>query len=250
MKLIRAVGIILLLWAAGLAQAETLNIFGDEAYAPVVYLRAGEPAGVLPRLLSRIEAITGDHYHLKLFPWKRSYELAARGEGAIIGLTRTHARLDLFDFSGPLYDDDIQIVTLRERSFTYSGIGDLQGKAVGGVHGASYGDEADEAIARGVLVIERDKNQNAQLRKLLAGRLDAVLVGNGQAGLTELLGSEDLRAGRDRFQALPKPLISKALHLAFAKPMHKQAVLARFDKALERLRKSGELAFIVAHPNS
>ncbi|MDT8990764.1 transporter substrate-binding domain-containing protein [Curvibacter sp. APW13] len=225
-----------------LARAENLVVFGDDSYAPVVFMREGKPAGILVRILERAEALTGDHYDIRLSPWKRAYELAARGEGGVMGVSFNHDRARIFDFSKPVYDDDIQVVTLADKTFAFSQLSDLKGKLIGGVHGASYGDAVDAAIAKGLISIERDVGQGGRLRKLLAGRLDAAFIGNGSVGLETAIASEPmLRANREQFAVLPKPLTVDPLHLAFAKSMDKAAAIARFDAAVEKLRKSGEL---------
>ena len=230
--------------AAGIpaAHAEVLVVNGDDSYAPVVHLKNGKPAGILPAVLKRAEAMTGDTYVIRLSPWKRAYETAARGEGGVMGISYTEDRAKLFDFSRPVYNDDIQIVVLKEKVFPFAKLDDLKGRTIGGVIGASYGDKVDKAIAAGLFMVERDVGQTGRLRKLLAGRLDAAFIGNGDAGYEAVINSHDeLHANRDRFVILPTPLIRDPLHLGFAKSMGKRAALERFDAAVEQLRKSGEL---------
>lgn len=227
--------------------AELLVVFGDESYPPVIHLRDGKPAGILPAIFTRIETLTGDKYDLRLTPWKRAYEQALRGEGGVTNISFNEERDKIFDFSKPIYDDDIQIVTLKDRSFPYSSLADLKGKVVGGLNGAAYGADVDKAIAAGLFTIERDFSQVGRLRKLLAGRQDAAFVGNGQIGFNLIIDSSDeLRAQRDKFVILPTPLARDPLHLAFAKSMNKRAALERFDAALDKLRKSGELKKLAA----
>jgi ABC-type amino acid transport substrate-binding protein len=240
-------GAALLLGTLAAVNAETLQIRGDSEYVPVIYLRGGQPAGLLPAILKRAEAITGDRYEIELSPWKRAYDLAARGEGGVVGVSYTEERAKIFDFSKPVYDDDIQLVMLKDRSFTFNKLDDLKGKVVGGVSGASYGDKVDKQIAAGLFAVERDVSQTGRLRKLLAGRLDAALIGNGQAGFESVINShEELRANRDRFVIAPVAVNLDPLHLAFAKSMGKRAALDRFDAAIEQLRKSGELKTLAA----
>jgi polar amino acid transport system substrate-binding protein len=247
MKIIQWIVAVSLACSGIAVNAESLVVFGDDNYAPVVHLRDGKPAGILPAVLERIAAQTGDKYELRLTPWKRAYELAVRGEGGVIGVSLTNERSRIFDFSKPIYDDDIQIVTLANRSFAYTRLEDLRGKTVGGVIGASYGDAVDQAIAAGIFTLDRDIGQVGRLRKLLAGRLDAAFIGNGQAGYDLVIDSnEELRANREKFLVLPTPLAVDALHLAFAKSMNKTAVLKRFDAALEKLKKTGELKAIAS----
>jgi polar amino acid transport system substrate-binding protein len=240
---LRAVVGLVFLWAVlAASHAETLVILGDDSYAPVIFIDNGKPAGILPAILERVSALTGDQYDIRLSPWKRAYGLASRGEGGVVGVSFNKERARIFDFSNPIYDDDIQIVTLKSRTFTYSRLEDLKGKTVGGVSGASYGDEVDQAIASGLFVVERDVSQTGRLRKLLAGRLDAAFIGNGQAGFNGAISSQpELQQNKAQFAVLPTPLTRDPLYLAFAKSLNKRDALDRFDAALDKLRKSGEL---------
>jgi polar amino acid transport system substrate-binding protein len=231
-------------WAS---QAETLVLQGDEDYPPISYLRDGKVAGVLPAILRLAEPLTGDTYILQVGPWNRVYALGLRGEAGVYQLSFNQERAALFDYSKPYYNDDIQIVTLKERSFPFRSLQDLRGKRIGGVSGASYGQEVDHAIAQGLFTVDRDVGQVGRLRKLLAGRLDAAFIGNGPAGVEQLFArSAVLRNQRDRFAILPVPVVRDSLYVAFAKSMQQRAALDRFDAAIAQLQKSGELARIVA----
>lgn len=235
-------GLTVCVLSMGYCAAETLVVLGDDAYPPVVHVQGGTPSGFLVTILERASALTGDQYDIHLSPWKRAYEMASRGEGGVVGVSFNQERARLFDFSKPIYDDDIQIVTLAGKTFPYARLEDLKGKTIGGVLGASYGESVDKAIASGLFAVERDVSQAGRLRKLLAGRLDAAFIGNGLAGFEGVINSQDdLRASRALFTILPTPLTRDPLHLAFAKSMNKREALDRFDAALDKLRKGGEL---------
>lgn len=252
MSLLRAVcstwvGLSLAL-AALQASAENLVVFGDEAYAPVIYLDQGKPAGILPALFSRLAQDTGDTYALTLLPWKRAVNESMMGHGAITNISFTQERALLYDFSDPIYNDDIRLVVLKGKEFPFAGLADLKGKTVGGAHGASYGDVVDKAIADGVFKVERDPNQVLRMRKLLMGRMDVAIIGNGTAGFEQLLTSDpELAANRSRFAVLPHPLTRDPLHLAFVKTMGMKPALERFNKALAKLKKTPEYRKLVDH---
>lgn len=216
--------------------ADRLVVYGDDRYAPVIYAEAGRPAGFLVDLLRRAQAYSGDEYDIQLMPWKRAYTLAQRGMGGLIGVSFNSERAPLFDYSKPVYDDAIRVVVLKGQEFKFEGPEDLKGKHVGGVAGASYGEAVDRLIANGLFTVDRDIGQSSRLRKLLAGRLDAAFIGNGEAGFRLVLESHpELQANRDRFVLLPTPLARDPLHLAFAKSMQQQAAVQRFDAAMERV---------------
>jgi ABC-type amino acid transport substrate-binding protein len=219
--------------------AEHLDVYGDEAYPPLIFVDQGHPAGILVRILQAISARTGDVYDLHLTPWKRAYDAALGGNGALVGVSWTADRAKVFDYSDPIYDDDILVVMRQGREFPFQGLEDLRGRTVGGEIGASYGQAVDQAIAQGLFAVDRDTAPVSRLKKLLSGRFDAALVGNGTEGLEVLLASDpDLQVARGKFVVAPTPLVVDRLHLAFAKVSRKTDALARFNRALSALKKT------------
>jgi ABC-type amino acid transport substrate-binding protein len=224
------------------AQGETLVVYGDDTYQPVISSQSGKPVGVLVDILRKVSEQSGDSYDIQLFPWKRAYELASMGKGALIGVSKTTERQQIFDFSEPLYNDDIQIVVLKGREFPFTQLADLKGKSLGGVLGASYGEAVDKAIQENLFKVDRDIGQSGRLKKLLAHRMDGALIGNGQAGFESVLASDPLLlAQRHQFLVLKTPLTRDPLYLAAARSMDKKAVIERFNKALRELQKNGIL---------
>ncbi len=223
------------------AKAERLVIYGDEAYPPVIYLDKGKPAGILPAIFARLQKDTGDQYELVLVPWKRALYESQQGRGGITTISWNKERDQIYDFSESIYYDNIQLVVLKGKEFPFKNLIDLKGKKLGGAAGASYGEEIDNAITSGLLTVDRDPNQDSRLRKLLFGRMDVALIGNGNAGLNRILDSvPDLKAKRSQFVILPQPLTRDPLYLAFAKSMHKQAAIQRFNQALKAFKKTPE----------
>lgn len=230
--------------------ADKLVVYGDESYAPVIFSRKGQAAGILPAIFERIARETGDSYELILVPWKRALTESMRGHGGITGISRTNEREKIYDFSAPIYDDDIQLVVLKGREFTFSSLKDLQGKTLGGAQGASYGDALDQALTQGTIVMDRDPHQLLRLKKLLLGRIDVAMIGNGAGGFEQLVSSDpELSAHRSSFVVLPQVLVHDALHLAFIKSMAKKAALQRFDKALDKFKKTADYRRIVGSGN-
>ncbi len=224
---------------ASVAHAETLLVYGDDSYPPVIFSEAGKPTGILVDILRQVSARTGDTYEVRLFPWKRAYEHARAGHAAVVGVSKTAERLEQFDFSDAIYFDDIQIVVKKGREFTFSQLDDLKGKTIGGVLGASYGDRVDAAIKDGLFKIDQDTGQKGRLYKLLLGRVDGAFIGNGTEGFDMVLLSEPgLQARRNELVILSTPLTRDALHLAVAKSLGKKALIERFNLALREVQKA------------
>lgn len=218
--------------------AGPLLISGDDNYPPIIYQENQRPAGALPALLNALGKQTGLQFQLQLFPWKRAYETAVSGKSGLIGVSRNAEREKQFDFSDPLYFDDINLIAIKSRSFPFNGFDDLGGLRIGAQNGASFGEEADKELLAHKISLERDDSATSRLKKLLAGRLDLAVVGNGRAGLEGLLDNDPgLASNRDQFVILPKPLNHDPLYLAFPKSMKMQAVLARINKAMAEINK-------------
>ena len=231
-----------------LAWCETLVLFGSENYAPISALVDGKPRGVFPELLARLEAETGDHYDLQLLPWNRAQALALKGEGGIANISWNSDRAALFDFSVPLYEGEVVLVVLKGKEFRFDKLSDLKGKTIGAGAGSSFGDEVDQAIAQGLIAVDRDPGQTSRMHKLLAGRVDAILVGTGRLGVRYMINSEpELKDLADRFMTLPHPVTADPLYVVFPKAMKKKDALERLNKAYLKLRKAGALTDILGH---
>lgn len=244
----RVLSLALFLATLNAASAAEITIFGDENYPPVIYRNpAGEPSGLLVEVLQHYQRRSGKVIKLQLAPWKRAYKSAESGLGGVIGLSKTSARLPLFDYSEPIYDDDIHIVVLKGHEFDYHSVNDLKGRLIGTQLGASFGSEVDAAIADGRIQVDHDPVHANRLRKLLRGRIDAAFIGNGKLGFDQLLASDpELNANRSRFVMLPTPLTRDALYLGFAKSQHMGTFIADFNKVLLQLKKDRAIAGLAA----
>jgi polar amino acid transport system substrate-binding protein len=238
----RALWVLCLGWVAAGLHAETLVVFGGDTFAPSTYLLQGKPAGNLVDILKKVSEKTGDTYQIRLYPWKRAYDYALRGDGAILGLSMTPERQELFDFSEPIYYNELQLVVVKGNEFAYNKFEDLKDRSVGGGTGVSYGPEVDQAIASGAFVLDRDSDATARLQRVLVGQLQVAIIGHGMQGLEYLVqGHPRLSKRRGELSVLPKPLARDPLYLAAPKGMQKKEVLARFSKALHELQRSGQL---------
>ncbi|WP_437882948.1 substrate-binding periplasmic protein [Pseudomonas sp. LRF_L74] len=233
-----SVSLLLLLLGALTCHAGEVLVMGDSTYRPVVYLdRFGRPSGLLVDMLRQYSRISGNPVTVRLYPWSRAYGSARDGEGGIIGLSKTEQREALFDYSAPLYDDDILVVVRADRTFAFDSLDDLRGKRIGVQQGASYGAEANAAMAHGTLEVVPDINARSRLLKVLYGRIDAAFIGNGKAGLESLLSADpELAASRGRFVVLERPLVHDTLYLGFAKSMGMREFLDDFNRVMEQIR--------------
>ncbi len=219
--------------------AETITVYGDENHAPLGYLEAGVPKGVLVDMFQQISRITGDTYAIQMYPWARAQKLAREAPGALMNVSMNAQRLEIFDFSEPMYFDDVLVVVLKSKPLKFDKLSDLSGKTLGGNNGGSYGEDIDDAIRNKLFSIEHDNSPTQRLNKLLAGgRMDAALIPGGRLGFEAALAADpELLKVRDKFQVLAKPFVRDPLYLAVHKSLRMDALLARFNAALKTLKK-------------
>jgi len=220
----------------GAARADSLRVFADEDYYPLIHRQAERPAGLLVERLQRSSAFSGDQFVIELVGLNRALMLAEQGEGGVLGLSYTQERARWLDYSDPLMHDDIAVVVRRGQGFRFRGLPDLYGKTIGLPKGASFGDALEQAIQRGDLKVQRDWALVRRLRMLLAGRLDAAVIGGGALSLQAAIERDpELRGQRERFELLPQPLFLDPLHLGVPKSMQMRALLERLNRALSRM---------------
>ena len=149
---------------AAVTHAEELVVYGGEAFPPQIYLDNGVPAGVIPALLQRLSADTGDTYKLVLVPWKRALTESLAGKGGITSFSWTKERALQYDYSDPLIDNPVHITVLKARVGEFRDLNDLKGKILGVPLGASFSAEIDQAILDRVFLIDTDTGPVSRLK--------------------------------------------------------------------------------------
>jgi len=225
-----------------------LTIFGGDSSHPKMYLQDGKNRGILIDILQYADQeLREDTLRIELFPWARAYRYASSGVGGIVGLSWTQERSALFDYSDPVYVDDVVIVVRKDKQFSFKELADLQGKRVGLGRGGSYGEAFEQAREAGLFVVDGDGGAIDRVNKLVLGRLDCALFNAGKAGFEELLRSNKmLEKLRDTLVVLPVPLRSDPNFLAFPKSMNMRPWLAEFNLIIKRGYTRGDIPKIIA----
>ncbi len=74
-------------------------IFAGDDYHPVTFRdEQGREDGIGTTLIRHYEHISGNKVILDMASWKRSYLMAEKGKGGIVGLSKTKARLEILIF--------------------------------------------------------------------------------------------------------------------------------------------------------
>lgn len=220
------------------AQAETLVAI-DNANPPFMYQEGEQPRGLYPLMLQAIFARAGEPLEIRPMPWKRALLRGANGELGIAGIYQNTRRLEVFDYSAPLFEEKLLLYVRKDKLFAFHQLTDLYGKNIGVIRGWSYTEAFDQAVREGHVRTEEGGADEGNLRKLASGRLDAVLA-------IELAGQQLIQQpGLENLMALPEPLSINATYLVFAKQARQQELLQRFNRALHDMQADGSLQVLV-----
>jgi polar amino acid transport system substrate-binding protein len=221
--------------------AEEVLIFASDDYRPVTFRNEqGQEDGIGTTLIKHYEHLSGNKVIVDMASWKRSYLMAEKGRGGIIGLSKTKARLEIFDYSEPFYESIVGLVVKKGKEFPFNSVADLKGKLISVTNAASYGEEFDHALAAKLFQVDVNYASDVRLKKLLYDRVDCAIVNNAENSLDSMLKKDpDLFSKRDQFVYLSKPLVRDPIHLAFHKSMKMQAFLVEFNRAIKDAKQKG-----------
>lgn len=209
-------------------------------------ISASQPGnGVIPTLISEAFATQGITVEYGFFPWKRAFEEVRQGRwqaSAVWG--RSPEREACCLFSERVYSDEVVLFYNRAHPVHWDGtpadMERLRGLTIGLPLGSAKTPLLEEAEQRGLLKYEVGGDETGNLRKLAAGRIDAVdmVKGTGQ-----WLISQRLEADEAARLATTEPLQRWDYHLLFAsQPADNRRYLEAFDKGLATLRANGREA--------
>jgi polar amino acid transport system substrate-binding protein len=235
-------------WMAACAAAAEVPVFSGDGSPPKMYVHQGQERGILIDILRYAERqLQGERLHLALYPWARAYMQASSGDGGILGLSWTQRRDEIFDYSEPLFFDEVVVVVRRGSEFPFRTLSDLRGKRVGLVRDASYGEAFERAQDAKLFVVDGDNGAQQRLQKLVAGRIDCALFNVGKAGFEETLRiHKEFMPYKDSLVVLPIALRSDPNFLAFPKSMQMKPWLAKFNQVIKRGYARGDIPKLIA----
>lgn len=227
------------------AAAQALLVVGPNDAPAKYYMDGEQQKGFILDIVEWCLDDMGADCAVKLYPWPRAYQMALDGKAGVFGLSVNSERLAIFDYSQPIFTEDLMVIVKKGREFPFAGVEDLRGKYVGAVRGASYGDVFDKAVKDGVFKIEGAVDVERSFVMLAAGRLDAVLFGPGEFGLRSVLAAHPgLR--KEDYSILPVPFKRDSKHLGFLKKMGMTDFIRAFDASLEKAKKSGVVEALIS----
>lgn len=243
-----SVSIVVIILAASLCFGEEIIILGNNYKIPKIYEEDGVPKGILIDIVHYLDnQLSESHFKIKLYPWARAYKNAVEGEGGIIGLSKNHERLKLFDYSDVVYYDEVIIVVIKGSEFQYTTIEDLKGKTIGIGRGGSFGDDFERYKQMGFYHVREDNGPSYRLMHLLNKTIDAALVSPGLTALFKVIQQNKiLTDNKEKFVVLPKAFKSDPNYLGFSKKLGMKEFLGKFNKALENGYKNGEIKKIIS----
>ncbi len=232
--------LLLSLLQAAFGGEEPVKIAVDEANPPFMFQGGGKALGLYPALLETAFSRMGVDAEIKAYPWRRALSIGARGEAAVGGIYKNREREEVYDYSKPLFEERILLYVRKGKGFEFKSLQDLKGKTLGTIRGWSYGDEFDKAKQAGLFKTEEVEGDEINFKKLLAGRVDAVLGIDISAEL-----AIRQQGCQGQVEALERPIAVNKTYIAFAKRLGKVELLERFNAALDEMRKDGSYERIV-----
>lgn len=180
---------------------------------------------------------------IRFLPWNRAVALARDVDEVhayFPGYDCTHE--EGFLSSAPFGASVLGFAEPRPRPLTWAELSDLSGARLkfGTVLGYRNTKAFDDMVARGDLQVLSAKDDVTNLRRLLAGRVDAAVI--DQRVMRYLVRTEpSLWAQKVRIGFNPKPLAKQPLHVCFKDSATGRALRDRFDRGLAALDQKGAM---------
>lgn len=224
---------LLALLPSAVAAQPVVTVDVDNANPPFMYAAGdGTAAGVYPAVVEAVFREMGQPLQLQARPWRRALSELDAGSAAVAGIYKTTERAQRYDYSEPLLVERLVVYVHRSQAWPVTKMDDHKGRLVGIIAGWSYGDAFDAARRSGAVKVEEVPSDEQNFRKLNARRLDAVIAIDESARPLLARFPDIVQAG---------VLAENPTYLAINKSAAQRELIDRFNDALARLRRSGQL---------
>ncbi len=248
LKLGMVVGAVVI--AAGLsvrpAAACTLSL-GWEPFAPFQMADGGRVTGLDVDLFRAVAETIGCTVTPREIPWRRLLANLETGSAdAAMGATKTPEREAFAQFSDAYRADEFVLFVRAGEigRFGSDGLASMEANrlSLGVVGGYNYGETFTSLMTsrRFQRLVQTASGSDLNLRKLLAGRIDAFLE-------NRFVGAALARAegAGDRVESHPAVVSADDVHFMFSRASVAPEVVASFDRMLETMRADGRYDQVV-----
>lgn len=227
-----AAALLALLATAGGARAETVMLTTLD-WCP--YTCATLPdQGLSTLIVSRAFAVSGIDVKVEFLPWQRAVQ-TAENDPKVAGYFPEYAgSFDKFTLSAPLGESPLGLVVPAGKTIADVSVPALARLKLGVVSGYVNTEAVDKAIGDKTLPVEAVKDDLTNLRKVVAGRIDAAII-DEYVMRYELLANRELTGDRGKVSFNPTVLENKTLHVAFAKSPLGEKMKAAFDVGIRKI---------------
>lgn len=242
MGALRYIIILLLGVVAGMlaweVNAEPLRLAQHEVFP--LASEALPKGGFACRIVSAALALSDRQMTINWYPSRRALMMVERGAADMsLGWRKTPEREQTVIFSDkPLIDSSILLFYRKDSPFDWDTIGDLHGLRFGYLIGRqSLPQEFLDAENAGELTVERVGVEEQNIRKLLAGRIDAII--GSPLSIPFILKARFSPEEVAQVAAHPKPLFEDGYYVVFSKQLSLRAIKDVND-GIQQLRENGQ----------
>jgi polar amino acid transport system substrate-binding protein len=225
------------------ASAETALQGFTENLPPLNFAAAGGPAGFSVDLLRMMASVAGLSLDIQVQPWIRAMRSASEAKNSVLfSLARLPEREPLYQWVGPISERRIMVYRLSRRAdIRFAGFDQLQGLRIGVVRESAA---AKRLLALGLkpeVEIEWALDDAGNLRKLLAGRMDLLVM-------LDWAAAWNLNQHKLPFASLTEvaELDTELSYWYGLHPDSDSAIKLRLQAALDRLKRDGRYASLRA----
>jgi polar amino acid transport system substrate-binding protein len=221
------------------AGSEAVIHLASVEWAP--YSSADLPAGGLASaVVAAAFSRAGKKLKVDFFPWKRTV-MAGTTMSRYAGyfpLWHLDSREKDCYFSAPVAQTRIVLAYLRDAPVAPTRIEQLRDMRIGVVAGATNGERIDAMIADGQLKVEDGTNDDINVRKLLAGRLQLIVT--EQRVLEYVVsGARITAAERERIAVADLLADERSVYVCFKRTPEGLKQRRQFDSALGKIDSAG-----------
>lgn len=205
---------------------------------PTAYIDNGKQSGILVDVINEAFRRAGYTVQIKIMPWARCLSEVKEGNiDGIFSVYRTHERQEFLTYADEVLITQVQAFFVRKDSaISFDGdLNKLSDLRIGIINQTSYGSRLDSALEKGLFKRADSSNSaSSNIQKLLHDRVDII-----PSYRHVVLDSARSLGVAGTIKELSPAIESIPSYLAFTNKREFTAIIGRFNKALESMKRDG-----------